>query len=314
MEGRDVWVGAPPPVLPFRHFPGVWRVNGWILGWFARREARRLGLDRPVVITFQADTEGAVRRVEAARRVYWCTDDWSASGKWWQPRALVRKRERELAGACDLVAASSRALASRFEGALFLPNGVDLEVFDGPKGRPRPVELEGRAGPVVGFAGMMTPYSFDADLVEDLARRRVDWTFLIVGEVEGPGVDLSGLEGLPNVVLAGFKPREELPGYLEAMDVCLIPWAETEWVKSAFSLKLFEYMAMGKPVVAMETAEYEPYLPLLKMARGVEGFERALEEALGEDSEELRARRIALARENGWERRIEEFLAALGRV
>ena len=312
VEGREIWVGAPPPVLPFRFFPGVNWVNGRILGGFARRGARKLGMERPVAITFQADTAGALRRIEAEKRVYWCTDDWSASGKWWQPRGLVRRREEELVGTCDLVVASSRALAGRWEKAVFLPNGVDLSVFDGPKGRPKPAELEGRKGPVIGFAGMMTPYSFDAELVKELARRRREWTFLLVGDVEGPGVDLSGLRGLENVIPAGFKPREELPRYLESMDVCLIPWAETEWVKCAFSLKLFEYLAMGRAVVAVRTEEYEPYLPLVKMARGVEGFEKAIEEALREDSEELREKRIALARENGWEQRIESFLQALG--
>lgn len=274
-------------------------------------------MEEAVLVSFQADSGASVSAWERGKRVYWCADDWAASERWWQPAVLVEARERELVRGVDLVVATSRGLGEklrRMGGRVeVIPNGVDPALFR-PGGGRRP---EGGAvvppPPVVGFAGIMNRYNFDAGLVEGMARRHGDWSFLLVGRVEGRGVDLSGLAGLPNVSLAGFQPRECLPWWVERMDVCLIPWPASKWVERAFSLKLFEYLAMGKPVVASRTREYEPYEDVVRLAKGEVEFERAVEAALREDSEEMKARRIALAGENSWERRVDRFLEVLGR-
>ncbi|HHI68278.1 MAG TPA: glycosyltransferase, partial [Planctomycetes bacterium] len=118
-----------------------------------------------------------------------------------------------------------------------------------------------------------------------------------------------------------FQPRESLPAWIEAMDVCLIPWPESRWVKRAFSLKLFEYLALGKPVVSSWTREYLPYRDLLYLARTPGEFEKGIEAALAEGGgraggkrAELAKRRIEAARANSWDKKVEAFLRALERL
>lgn len=75
--------------------------------------------------------------------------------------------------------------------------------------------------------------------------------FLIVGE--GPMkkalVELAGETGVSDeFIFTGIVPYEEVSKYISASDICVVPKRP---LKSGYSpLKLYEYMACGKPVVA----------------------------------------------------------------
>jgi glycosyltransferase involved in cell wall biosynthesis len=263
------------------------------------------------MITFQADSAALLRQCDASVKAYYCADDWASSGRWWQPLAKVRKREAELVDACDLVFATSQRLAQRLKDrgkpTFFLPNAVDYELFSQAQSRSLPERIGALRRPVIGFSGVMDRHSFDAELMLMLGRRHPEWTFLIVGMQVDTKPDLAGLRALPNFVFVGFQDRATLPDYLAGMDVCVIPRAQTEWTKSAFSLKLFEYLAAGKPVIATWTEEYRPYEAFVHQAHTYDEFEKCIERALSEDSQELARRRMELARENSWDKRVSRF-------
>lgn len=58
----------------------------------------------------------------------------------------------------------------------------------------------------------------------------------------------------PNVLLVGHKPHEDIPTYLKAADILVLPnSAKTETSRVSTSpMKLFEYMASDRPIVASE--------------------------------------------------------------
>ena len=82
-------------------------------------------------------------------------------------------------------------------------------------------------------------------------RERSEVAFLMIGE----GADREKLMeqsrhmGLPNMLYLGRQPREAIPGYLAAADVCLVPLRRSEVFKTAIPCKMFEAMAAAKPVV-----------------------------------------------------------------
>lgn len=275
-----------------------------MLAQYVQQISSRMGFKNPIIITLQADSAALVRRLNAKMKIYYCTDDWASSDRWWQPTDKVRAREMELVDSCDLVFATSQRLVRRLEKrgkpTLFLPNAVDYSFFSQTEGLAPPEEILRIGKPVIGFAGIIHRHSFDANLICWLGQHRPDWTFLIVGKVEGREPDLTELKNLPNFFFVGFKPLNMLPAYLAGMDVCMIPLPQTEWAKSAFSLKLFEYLAAGKPVVTTWTEEYVPYENLVYQARTYEEFERCVERALEENREELVHKRMELAAQNSW--------------
>lgn len=54
----------------------------------------------------------------------------------------------------------------------------------------------------------------------------------------------------PRVILAGHRPYAEIPGLLAAADVCLLPSLENDTTRDIVPMKVYEYLAAGKPVVA----------------------------------------------------------------
>jgi glycosyltransferase involved in cell wall biosynthesis len=282
-----------------------------ILLRYLESEAQRMDFHNPLLITFQTDSGTFVRGMDARAKIYYCTDDWSALGRWWQPANKVKQREAELVKSCDLVFATSQRLLSMMKKlgtpSHFNPNAADFELFSQALGAEPPSEMRALKRPIIGFVGIISTHSFDEDLMFWLAERHPEWTFVIAGKKLGSDPDLSRLEQLPNVRFAGFQPMDKLPKYLAGMDVCLIPRRQTEWAKSAFSLKLFEYLGAGKPVVATWTEEFLPYGDVVSLARTYEEFEHCILSSLQQKSLEAVQRRVALARENTWDGHVARF-------
>jgi glycosyltransferase involved in cell wall biosynthesis len=310
-EYPNITIASPPPVFPFRYHKITNYLTQGILLRYLEAESARLAFRNPIIITFQTDSGILIRKMNGRVKIYYCTDDWSALGHWWQPAAHVRQRETELVKACDLVFATSMRLASKirqFKSATYFnPNAADFELFRQAQLADPSKEMSNTKHPVIGFVGIISTHSFDADLMFWLAQRHLEWTFVIVGKKQDKDPDLRRLKQLPNVRFVGFQPLNMLPRYLAGMDVCLIPRKQTEWVKSAFSLKLFEYLGAGKPVVATWTDEFLAYQDLVYLARNYMEFEQSIVRALQESTPELVRRRMDLARENTWDERVTQF-------
>src|SRR5205823_1099693 len=129
-------------------------------------------------------------------------------------------------------------------------------------------------------------------------------TFVVIGKAT---VSTAPLEGLRNVRLLGQKPYEALPAYCRAFDVGLIPFRLDELTMKANPLKLREYLAAGLPVVSSDMPEVRKYGDLVHLAAGVDGYERAIEQALGERGETAARTRIEAMKHESWEARVEEI-------
>jgi glycosyltransferase involved in cell wall biosynthesis len=151
----------------------------------------------------------------------------------------------------------------------------------------------------------------DLELIADLAERRPRWTFLMIGRL---AVDPGRLRALPNVAFVGPQPYRSLPSWAKAFDVAIIPYRPTRQVVNSAPLKLREYLATGKPVVAVPAPEIERFAGLVRLARGTEQFIHEIEEALLNDTEADCARRIEAISEMGWDARIGEVVDIVERT
>jgi colanic acid biosynthesis glycosyl transferase WcaI len=75
--------------------------------------------------------------------------------------------------------------------------------------------------------------------------------FLLIGEGAEKQhiVDLSAAQGLTNIQFLGQQPREKIPAFVSAADVCLVMLKKTELFKTVIPTKLLEYMACQRPVL-----------------------------------------------------------------
>jgi len=253
-----------------------------------------------------------LRRRHGWRLVYDCMDDHAGFGT---HGAGTAEDERRLVADADLVLATSRPLLDRIRrvrpDVVRLPNAGDAERFERlPARSASPLAKLPR--PVIGYYGAIAAW-FDAAAVAEASRRHPEWSFALVGDASG--ASLESLEGRPNVHRFGEVPYEKLPGYVAGFDVCTIPFQRTPLTEATNPVKLYEYFATGKPIVARRLPELEPYEDVVTLYGAGADFAGALEAALREDASSDRpARRRALARENTWDLRYRTLKEAIGKI
>src|SRR5207245_2615514 len=106
------------------------------------------------------------------------------------------------------------------------------------------------------------------------------------------------------------KPYEDLPAFLREVDVAVIPFKMVELTRCTNPVKLYEYMAAGKAVVAAPMPEVVEATDMVYIAQDAESFAARIEQALAEDGPDLRARRQAWAREHNWASRARQLTQA----
>jgi glycosyltransferase involved in cell wall biosynthesis len=169
---------------------------------------------------------------------------------------IARRLEIEALSLADVVVTVSSPLAEQVRvlagrDALVLPNGVDCERFN-PAVADR-VGVRQRLGLddrlTVGWCGILRDWH-GIDLLLEAMRALPDATLLVVGD--GPArPDLerhaSALGVGGRVSITGRIPHGEMPDYVAAIDIAVVP---DERTRIASPMKLLEYMAMARPVVA----------------------------------------------------------------
>jgi GT2 family glycosyltransferase len=117
---------------------------------------------------------------------------------------------------------------------------------------------------------------------------------------------------LPNVHYLGVRPHSAVPSYVSGFDVCLMPNLITDFTRSLNPLKLYEYLAAGRPVVATPAGIPAELAEHIMMVSTAEDLVRAAERGLAEDTPaQVASRRASIARDT-WEIRAAEIEGALG--
>jgi len=161
--------------------------------------------------------------------------------------------------------------------------------------------------PVVGYLGGIHQW-LDQALLASVAKRHPEWNFVLVGPVQ---TDASALIQLPNVHALGARGPDEVPSYLRAFDVAVLPYRLAEYTHHVYPAKLNEYLAMGLGVVATPLAEIERFNQIhddiVQIGADAEAFERSIMSVLGDDGRAQIDRRVAVASTNGWAARLEQM-------
>ena len=193
--------------------------------------------------------------------------------------------EQELIDRADLVFTGGSSLyeakKDRHDSVHCFPSSVDRCHF--AKARARlfdPADQEDLPRPRLGFYGVIDE-RFDVDLLDQMAKMRPNWSFVMVG----PVVKIAD-EDLPkrhNIHYLGSKTYGELPSYLSGWDVALMPFAMNDSTQFISPTKTPEYLAGGKPVVSTpvkDVVRHYGKLEGVQIADDAESFVAACEKAL----------------------------------
>ncbi len=302
---------SPPPGVPFGfdlHLCNA--LNQRFQTTLVRRAARRLGFVQPILWIDHPLEADQIGRHGERLVVYNCMDNypsfWSGTPR---RQRLVDALERRVIARADVVVASSRGLVRRCASARdvrLLPNACDAELFAGGLGQDVPEPLRGFRRPLLGYVGTISHW-MDLELVAELAERHAEADIVLVGPIEN--VDTRPYARIRNLYFLGAVPYEQVPGYINAFDLCLIPFVSNELTEDVDPVKAYEYLALGKPVVAVGLPELTQYGDLIYLARKREDTTVMLDQALAEVAEgagsALVAARQRVAQENTWSSRVD---------
>lgn len=286
------------------------------------RVLRRLASALPSPVVLWIYDPGAVQILGSCGEefaVYDCVDDYAEQASSARTREMVIACDRMAVRRSRLVFTTSTAMYQR-QSSLnpathLVPNAGDYEHFVGAADRAiADPEVSDLPRPVLGFAGNFLASKVDFDLLEDVASVLPQGTLLLIGPAAPETASaLEQLAQVPSVRWLGQKPYAELPRYVAAFDVGLIPYLSNAYTRSCFPLKLYEYLAAGKPVVASGLPELAEMEPDVVLADGATSFIAAIQEAVGCNGEADRLRRRDLAARNSWETKTERLLELVRR-
>jgi glycosyltransferase involved in cell wall biosynthesis len=294
--------------------PAVERLRAAML----RRALSRLSFSRPILWLVRPEAADLPGTFDEKAVLYQIVDDYlSYPGVQPASRRRLEADERRLASRADVVVVTSESLLEAKRGLNpnmhVVRNAVDDGTLEagGVQGGPVPPELASLRRPIFGYLGGVTG-KLDFELLETVAAKLQSagtGTLLFVGPVRVTSAEdaarVEKLRAAASVVFAGPKAAQDVPLYLRAMDVCLIPYRAGSQAQAIDPLKLYEYLAFGKPVVAVDIPSVRPFAEVIHVARGREEFIGLLDAAAAERNDEKMARRRALASENTWEARAE---------
>ena len=314
--GESMWVAEPPPILPKRTNANINRMNAMMLRRWLAGQAKKIGFRDGIYWNFQPRFPTIGRGLHAAASVYYCVDDFAAAPYDWNNEAEVRALEEITCRESDLVICTGRNLVEKRKQfnrrTHFIPEAADIGLFSEaalPETVPAP-DVVALPGKIIGYTGLIN-WRIDLPLMVHLATRHPEWSFAFIGPLKEDD-DMSSFTSLPNVHLFGRKTIAELPAYLKAMDVCLLPYVLNEYTHNVFPLKLYEYMAAGKFDVSTDMYEMRAYEGEdLAIGRTHEEFERAIITALESETPERARARSLRAATHTWEHRIEEVSSLL---
>ena len=299
-----------PLALSPGRLPSVARLNAHLATRLVRRHLRPTG--RVVLWLSHPDQARQIGRYGEAL-VCFDSMDYHAAFKRARARTAMAAAERDLLARADLVFTSSEDLHARAHAAgaqaTLVPNAADVEHFARAAGPlPEPTDLARLGRPRLLYYGTLGPW-LDVGWIAGIAGARPDWTVVLIGP--RAGADLRPLAGLPNVALLGPRPYAALPAYLGHADVCLLPRVASDLTRAMDPVKVYEYLAAGRPVVATPLTELTKYGALVDVAAAPAAAVSAIERHLLAPDDERRRERQAFAARHTWQARGALVSAAL---
>jgi glycosyltransferase involved in cell wall biosynthesis len=305
-----IW--APPPLLPGRYYSiAIARVNAMFVCRWLEPHLRRSEITKPILWLYQPEHAPLVGCLGERLVVYHCTDEFTA-GTQGHKHQTIADLETELLYRADVVFANSMLTYENKRqlntSTYRIPSGANVGHFAqvlNPATLVHP-SIASIPHPIAGYIGNINN-KLDIHLLASVATYLSDWQFVFVGQAQHQSVDLHPLQELPNVHFLGRYPFTEMPNLVKGMDVCLLPYVDTEFAHYRSPLKLYEYLAAGKPIVSTVHSEAQEFSEWIEIASTSEEFATSIVRARDKDSREQQCRRAELAQQHSWDRRVDEM-------
>lgn len=229
----------------------------------------------------------------------------------------LKQKHYDLMRKADLVVCTAKVLyedALRITSkAIFSPNAGDYVFFHSNRNCPIfPALLEKtqKYECVLGYYGCLARW-FDYALVLNIARKMPQWCFVFVGYCFDGTISQLQEAGLQNIILYPAQPYGNLPSFISAFDIQIIPFVINDITTATSPVKLYEYMASGKPILTSNLPECQRYQSVVTYLDGNDFIKKVSSLMTNRNNPEYIAVMDKEARENTWDARVTEILTSL---
>lgn len=148
------------------------------------------------------------------------------------------------------------------EKLVYSCNGVDLEHFKDIQQNymfeDEFLKILKENKPIIGYYGALASW-FDYDLIKYLAETKKEYNIVLFGIKYDDSLEKAKLSEYSNIYYMGCKDYSVLQNYANKFTVCTIPFIINSITDATSPVKLFEYMALGKPIVTTAMKECKKY-------------------------------------------------------
>jgi GT2 family glycosyltransferase len=243
-------------------------------------------------------------------RVYDCMDHHEGFGQ--VPDQII-EIEKTMLCKSDMVVVTSNWLeifARKYnQCVLLIRNACDYQHF---ASLPMEVYVDSGKRKIIGYYGAIAEW-FDLEIVRAIAMELPDALILLIGNDTVKAKD--ALNDLPNVEFTGEISYSRLPFYLYAFDVCLLPFRVMPLTLATNPVKIYEYLAAGKPVISVDLPEISQFDGLVYRASTKDHFVSLVRHCLNfSESESIGQIRKKFASEQTWDHRVDVLRDAVERI
>jgi glycosyltransferase involved in cell wall biosynthesis len=223
--------------------------------------------------------------------------------KTWEKHNNILKDER-----CIVIPSATKlendVKEHRSKNFKLVTNGVEIKHFsqkivyeDYPDKIKKVVD---KKKPIIGYFGAFANW-FDYELVKFLATKREDLEIVLLGWDYDGSIKKAEFDNYKNITVLGPIQYPLLPKYAACFDVSTITFMINDITESTSPIKLFEYMAMGKPIVTTDMPECRKYKSVL-IGKDHDEFVEQIDKALSlrDDVKYLEVLKSEAA-DNSWE-------------
>jgi len=249
---------------------------------------------------------GYFDRIKSEIKIFDTVDNWIEHNNFQSYKERLRKNYNIIDKKADVIFTVSEDLVKLFptnKNVHWIPNGVDVNFFQNT--RYKILDTKKIPHPIIGYVGIIQN-RIDMDLIEYLAKNNPDKSVVLIGTI-WPDADIKKIKNIKNIYLLGHKSYQELPSYIHQFDIAIIPHKINKFTKSMNPLKLYEYLACGKPIVTTPIAGIENFKDLISIASNEEEFNDKIQEALQNNNKKMIIKRSESVKKYSWESRFEKM-------
>lgn len=281
---------------------------------------RQMGIKKVILYIWRPDFQWALGKFGEKLACYHIDDDYGFNPNHDVPAS---DEEMKLINKSDMVFIHSRSLIIKKGNinprTFYVPNGVDFNRYRKVMQSHTfpPDDIAAIPKPRIGYVGFIKRH-IDLPLIRTLAKTRRDLSIVLIGPTRTEHTEIAEeiekLKMESNVYLIGGKSQVEIPYYIKALDVCLMPYRQTEYTKHIYPVKLHEYLACGKPVVAIPLDNLMDFSNIIQFAIEAPEWGDKIDQAIEGKFKLACQQQIETAKANSWQSRINLIKAQFDKV